>query len=606
MPRRSFPPTAITMLFLGLGLPCHAEDRTIDGTGNNATNTNQGSAGENFPRLGIAAYDDGISTPRESGLPNARTVSNGASAQSGSNLNSRGMSDYVWQWGQFIDHDITLSEEGSEDFSITVGGSDPKAPGIPMTRTQWDPSTATDAANPRQQINSITSYIDASMIYGSDPTRAAALRTGSGGRLATSAGDMLPFNTGGLDNANPHGVAEGSLYLAGDVRSNEQTGLTAMHTLFVREHNRLAAEISSNNASWTDEQIFQRARKIVGGQVQSITYNEWLPALLGSSAPDAGSFSYDSTVDPSISAEFAGALFRFGHSLVSPDLMRVHDDDFPDAIPSMSLAQSFFNPPATESFAAYEYYLKGLSCQTHQQSDARVIDELHHMLFGAPGSGGMDLAALNIQRGRDHGLADYNTTRAAYGLSPAASWSDLSSDVLVQADLQVLYSDLDDVDLWIGALVEDRLPDAAVGELLAVSIAEEFTRLAEGDAFFYLWDSDLSNHLKGNITGTTLGDVIGRNTSLTLQFNVFFVPRHELKIESLERIPGTGVRLTFMGEPGYDYQIRYGSRLDQLDNEMLATPLSTGNATYMLQCVDSTGASADRMFYQLVRTPKVY
>src|SRR5262249_12142142 len=149
-----------------------------------------------------------------------------------------------------------------------------------------DQATGTSRKNPRQQTNDITAFIDGSMIYGSDPVRAAALRSPLGhGMLNTSAGNLLPFNTGLLPNANDaHIVPDDQLFLAGDVRANENVELTALQTLFVREHNRLAAQIGAANPTWSDEQIYQAARRIVIAELQAITYNEYLPALLGSNA----------------------------------------------------------------------------------------------------------------------------------------------------------------------------------------------------------------------------------------------------------------------------------------------------------------------------------
>ena len=94
------------------------------------------------------------------------------------------------------------------------------------------------------------------------------------------------------------------LYCKGDIRANEQIGLIAMHTLFVREHNRLADLISSHYPDTDDEQIYQLARKIVSAEIQAITYKEFLPALLGPYAPDLGSYTgYDASVDPTLANE---------------------------------------------------------------------------------------------------------------------------------------------------------------------------------------------------------------------------------------------------------------------------------------------------------------
>src|SRR5207237_1083506 len=152
-------------------------------------------------------------------------------------------------------------------------------------RSTYDPATGTVPGNPRQQTNALTAWVDGSVVYGSDPARAAALRTYVGGRLKTSAGDLLPFNTDGLPNANDaHLFPDDQLFLAGDVRANENVELTSLQTLFVREHNRLAAGLAARNPDFGDEQLYQRAREMVGAEIQEITYNEFLPALLGNGA----------------------------------------------------------------------------------------------------------------------------------------------------------------------------------------------------------------------------------------------------------------------------------------------------------------------------------
>ena len=191
------------------------------------------------------AYQDGISEPAGAGRPSAREISNGVAAQTRSIPNVAKATDFVWQWGQFIDHDIDLTEgtEEPEPFNIPVPEGDPffdpNSTGtqtISLNRSAFDPSTGTDPGNPRQQINQITAFLDGSMVSGSDELRARALRTNDGtGRLKMSRKRLLPFNTEGLPNA---GGPDPSLFLAGDVRVNEQSGLTALHTLFVREHNR--------------------------------------------------------------------------------------------------------------------------------------------------------------------------------------------------------------------------------------------------------------------------------------------------------------------------------------------------------------------------------
>ena len=545
---------AVSLTCVGQASAALLEVRTIDGSGNNVVNPTWGKVDEQLLRDAPSAYDDGISEPRggdPSTMPSARAVSNAASPQIGNLFNNRQLSSMVWQWGQFVDHDIDLTENASpaEPFDINVPTGDPffdpgstGAEVIDLNRSVFDPTTGTGVGNPRQQINQISAYIDASNVYGSDAVRAAALRTGVDGKLDSqivSGEELLPFNTGGLSNA---GGPDPTLFLAGDVRANEQIGLTAMHTLFVREHNRLAEVIKANDPLLSDEDIYQKARKIVDAQIQSITYNEFLPALLGSAAGslDPSFASYDDTINAQISNEFSTATYRFGHSMLAPDLLLGTNG----AAGEVPLRDAFFDPTLLSgSPGNFDLLLQGLVSQQSQEVDTLLVDDVRNFLFGPPGSGGFDLASLNIQRGRDHGLSDYNTVRLAMGLDAATDFFDpdgaggivgITTDAALAAALDSVYgSDISEVDLWIGALAEDHLLGSSVGELLATSLVDQFTRLRDGDRFFYTFDPDLEHpdilEVLDELYGTTdisevrLSDVMLGNTNISnLQENVFF------------------------------------------------------------------------------------
>src|SRR3954468_17754992 len=296
-----------------------AEDRLYDGTGNNLANPLWGSAGSDYLREASGAhYADGISAPQVAGLPSARAVSNSLMTQGeNSVLDPRSLTAMVYTWGQFIDHDMDLRTSSAPPvaFNIPVPlgdpSFDPTASGtqvIPVSRSGIDPLTGTSAANPAQQINSITSYLDASMVYGSNSTRATWLRTLSGGLLKSTpapTGALLPKNDGTqiIDGLTGPSTST-SLFVAGDTRVNEQVGITSMQTLLMREHNRQATLLSRANPVWTDEQVYQMARKITSAEMASITYNEFLPALLGNSAMPSYS-GYNPATNPSISNAFA-------------------------------------------------------------------------------------------------------------------------------------------------------------------------------------------------------------------------------------------------------------------------------------------------------------
>ena len=489
---------------------------SIDGANRDLGNPLQNAAGQKLRRRFAAAYGDGVSSMAGIGRPSARQVSNIVHAQTQLIANDRNASDFLWQWGQFIDHDIDLTDgaDPAELASIAVPSGDvwfdPAASGIvtiTMNRSLYDAGTGLGAGNPRQQLNEITGWLDASMVYGSDATRAAALRTFSAGRLATSTGNLLPFNSGGLSNA---GGSSDQLYLAGDVRANEQIALTAMHTLFVREHNWWADRIRSEQPGLSDEQIYQRARSMVSAEIQAITYREFLPLLLGDRAlpPYRG---YNPGIDARIVNAFSTAAYRLGHSMLSPTLLRLGADLQPISDGNLALRDAFFSPQRLAE-GGIDALLRGLAVQRCQELDVYVIDDVRNFLFGAPGSGGFDLASLNIQRGRDHGLPAYAEVRAALGLGPVRRFEDINPDRRIRDRLTAAYQNPTQIDLWTGLLAEPHVNGAMVGPTLQRLIGDQFLALRDGDRFYY--EARLSRRDLDQIRATRLADIIRRNTGV--------------------------------------------------------------------------------------------
>ena len=530
---------ACTMAAVGCG-----PYRSIDGMHNNARQADHGAAHMPLQRDLVADYGDGISSMAGPSRPNPRTISNAVSAQEGSLPNAFGASDYLWQWGQFLDHDIGLTHhaEPGEPAPIPVPLGDPSFDPfftgrqvIPFSRSAHDPASGTGPDNPRQQINEISSFIDASNVYGSDPVRADALRKHDGsGELLTSAGGLLPFNTAGLPNAGGPGS---NLFLAGDLRANEQVGLTAMHTLFVREHNRLAGIIRTLMPEWSGDRVYEAARTLVGAEIQAITFREYLPALLGPSAPELTG-RYEPDLAPEISNHFSSALYRYGHSQLSPQLLRLDENGSEIAAGHLALRDAFFNPGSLIDHGI-EPVLRGLANQRAQTIDMQVIDDVRNFLFGPPGAGGFDLAALNIQRGRDHGLPSYNATRVAYGLGRADDYDDISSDPTVQVRLQNAYGagNVDDVDLWVGGLAEDPTAGSMTGPLITKALEKQFTRLRDGDRFWYR--RTLPRYLVRLVDHMTLARIIRANTTIeSIQDDVFHVPGAQRR----QNAPASGER----------------------------------------------------------------
>ena len=510
--------------------PPNSPFRSLDGWGNNLVDPSVGGAHIQLLRLADADYSDDVSSPAGDDRPSARAVSNAVSAQTESRPNDRGVSDFLWQWGQFLDHDIDLTDgvDPAEPADIVIPTGDPwfdpNGTGtllMSLNRSVYDPDTGTDADNPRQQLNEITAWIDASNVYGSDDERAQALRTLDGtGRLKNSAGNLLPFNIDGLANA---GGPSDQLFLAGDVRANEQLALTAMHTLFLREHNRQARRIARDNPNFDGNQIYQRARRLVGAQMQAITFREFLPALLGPDAirPYDG---YRDNLNAGIANLFSTAAYRFGHSTLSPTILRLDADGNEIEAGHLPLRNAFFSPQRLAAEGGLEPILRGLASQVCEAVDPLVVDDLRNFLFGPPGSGGFDLASLNIQRGRDHGLPSYTQARRAYGLEPARRWHDITPDQELRDRLRSVYDSPGDVDVWVGGLAEPPRQGAMVGELLFRVIREQFEALRDGDRYWY--ELTLSDRDRRNVEHTKLSDIIRRNTDIgdELQEDVFRVP----------------------------------------------------------------------------------
>lgn len=506
------------------------EVRTYDGSANNLSNINWGAAFEHLQRLAPNDYADRISELAGPNRVSARVVSNQVHNQDeGESIpNPFNASDFVWQWGQFIDHDLDLTDGAEESADIVIPSGDasfdPSGTGsvvIPFNRALFDPSTGTDADNPREQENEITSWIDGSMVYGSDDERAEALRdTTNRHLLATSDGNMLPFNTAGLANANP---GTDILFLAGDVRANEQLGLTVMHTLFVREHNRMAEILMDNNPTADADDVFETARRLLVGKIQYITYNEWLPALIGEDAiPDYS--GYDDNLNPTIYNEFSVAAFRLGHTLLSEDFQRLDADGNDVDGGPLPLANAFFagTVELTEE-DDLDPILRGFASQVHQKFDVKVITDLRNFLFGPPGAGGLDLASLNIQRGRDHGMPSYNALRTALGLTPRTAFAEISSDADVVASLEATYDSVDDIDLWTGGLAEDAVSGSQMGELFQTVMVRQFTEIRDADRFWY--ETYLPDTDQSIVENTSLAEIIRDNTSIRNEIadNVFIV-----------------------------------------------------------------------------------
>ncbi len=533
------------------------DNRPLDGFGINPVNPEWGAAATEFQRVTENAFADGYSEPSGADRPNPRTISNAIGEQPGFLPNEKGLSDFIWGWGQFIDHDINLNDDHPTEFlPILVPAGDfafdPDGTGtveIPMRRSLFEPGTGTEPGNLRRHVNEITAFIDGSPIYGVTEDRANWLRSFQGGKLKVSDGNLLPFNTldglesGDVDNNAPFMIFDGvffpeKFYIAGDIRANEQPTLMAFHTLWVREHNRLCDDFAIANPTWNDEELFQAARRMVGAYMQAITFEEFLPAIGIELNPYNG---FDPTVNPAIFNVFSAAAYRFGHTMVNGRVLRFQENGDTLSFGSIHLRDAFFHPEILVEQGGIEPFFRGMAVQEHQFVDPFVMNDLRNFLFGPPGAGGLDLLSINIQRARERGVADYNSIRQSFGLVPISTFEELTSDIAVRNAMESTYGDVNKIDPWIGMMCEDHLSGAIIGPSLYNIFKAQFEQLRDGDRFYYENDATLSQADKDAIKATRMSDVILRNTDIQdIQSNVFFAESRELV--AVESMPFTGIR----------------------------------------------------------------
>ncbi|PXF42141.1 Peroxinectin A [Gracilariopsis chorda] len=413
------------------------------------------------------------------GLESARVISNIVSDQSGDNPNSKRLNELFVYFGQFIDHDFAASPVSHEEEEIEVPSDDPhlRISSMEFERSMRSPITADSVVE--RPITSLSSALDLSTVYGTDPERNVFLRVSNSCFMKTSPGQLLPFNTGEFLNAPS---ASRDLYIAGDSRVNEHPVLTTMHTVFLREHNHICGMLEENVSDMSPGDMYEAARAINIAQYQKIVYEEWLPAILGRKLQRYS--GYKPNVDPTISLEFTTAGFRLGHTMVNNGVSRI--DANGNRLPLITMEEMFFRP-STLREGDIEDFIRGAAGTRAQEVDAMVVDALRNFLFSnVPEDGGIDLISLNLQRGRDHNVPRFNELRQFFLGSPARSFQEISRDRTVQRKLRDAYGSVDNVEAWPGLMAEDKSGSAGLGRTNAALWNREFTRLRDGDRFFYL------------------------------------------------------------------------------------------------------------------------
>ncbi|XP_035287438.1 thyroid peroxidase [Anguilla anguilla] len=549
--------------------------RTISGVCNNRDHPFWGAANTALARWLPPQYEDGERSPRGwhsrrlyhgFPLPPVREVSNVIMRDSGGALlEDETYSQMLVDWGQYVDHDISFTPQSANQataqpacsgtcentnlcFPIQVPRDD-RLSGqrkcLPFIRSSPACPSSTDDVNTllhklrtglaREQANGITSFLDASTVYGSSSTLERRLRdpsSQSGGLTVnphfTDHGRAhLPFVPNPPhaclpDPGGPPGE-RGECFLAGDSRVNEVLSLSALHTLWVREHNRLGHALKSLNPHWSTETTYQETRKIIGALHQIITYRDYIPKVLGPEAftQYVGTYrGYNSLVNPAVSNVFATAAFRFGHATVSPVLRRLNESfQEHDLYPSLSLHQSFFSPWRLLREGGLDPVLRGMLGKPAMAvtPDHLMTPELTQRLLVLSSPGSLDLTALNLQRGRDHGLAGYNDWRAFCGLERVETLTEIRSiisDPALVKKIMDLYGHPSNIDVWLGGLLEDHVPGGRTGPLFACLIGKQMKVLRDGDRFWWENNGVFTQAQKRELKRHSLSRVICDNSGV--------------------------------------------------------------------------------------------
>ena len=601
--------------------------RTLDGSCNNLANPDWGRTNTAYLRVAAANYADGVARPAAG--PDARYVSNRVFNDTAQNLFSEnGVTQWGFAWGQFMDHTFGLrQEDGGEDAPIRFNRNDAieefrnDLGVIPFQRTPAAPGTGTGTAV-RQQLNTVSSYIGAFNVYGPTADRLEWLREGpvdanpanNGARLLLDRGYLPRRDNRGNGATAPVMAADGRLratphraMVAGDVRANENIALTATHTLFAREHNRIVDALPRSLPATAK---FEIARRVVGAEQQYITYTEFLPALGVTLAPYRG---YKTAVNAGLSNEFAVVGYR-AHSMIHGELepiapagtytreqlaaleaqgVEVEEEDG-NTVLVVPLNLAFFNPDLLTGIGLGPV-LKGLGGEPQYKNDEQIDNQLRSVLFQIPVPGNpdcldgptlpqcfrgvVDLGAVDIVRGRDHGMPTYNNLRRAYGLAPKSSFTAVTGEstsrfptddpevdrddpindpdimdfvklfdadgneiplgseeadseavtgirrTTLAARLSALYGNVNSLDAFTGMLAEPHRAGKELGELQHAIWKKQFENLRDGDRFLYLNDPALAEIQQryGITYKRTLSQIITANTGVATQQNVFVV-----------------------------------------------------------------------------------
>ncbi|KAJ8286119.1 hypothetical protein GJAV_G00034760, partial [Gymnothorax javanicus] len=550
--------------------------RTATGICNNKKDTRLGSTNTPLVRWLPAQYQDGISLPigwdpklpvKGHLLPLVREVSNRImSVDNNDVVDDEKHTHLLTVFGQWVDHDIGFTpmspsirsfsngvncEESCQKvepcFPIEYPAGDPNLGEnqcIPFPRSAPGCGTGTSgymfgAGTVREQMNVVSSFQDMGHVYGLSNAVALDLRdlTNDGGLLRVNdrfndyGRELLPFSKmpvnmcatrNGMENTT--GLEEIPCTLSGDARVDENIFLTSIHVLTLREHNRLARALYKLNPHWSSETLYQEARKIAGAHNQVITFRDYLPLIVGpefTSQYLSNYPGYDENVDPRIANVFATAAFRFAHVTVHPIIFRL-DENYNEhpQFPNVLLHKALFAPWRIIFQGGVDPLIRGMvgSKTKLLSQDGMMPEEMRNKLFRFTRKLALDLASLNLQRGRDHGLPGYNAWRKFCGLSQPQTEEELAevmNNTVLAHKLMEMYGTPDNIDLWLGGIAEPFVYGGRVGPLFACIIARQFQKIRQGDRLWWENEGVFTSRQRAALAQASFARIICDNSGIT-------------------------------------------------------------------------------------------
>ena len=556
---------------------CSATYRSTDGTCNNEANPLQGASNTAFRRLLPAEYEDGIYIPIGANQtingdpfagpwPSPRLVSNRIIQDA--IITNPEFSMFFTVFGQAIALDYTrFGEYDTTQCALSCNNITANLPFcIPISVEANDTTYGVDGLNQgnclivrraigscmtpfnstfdeaRQQINQITHYLDASGIYGNNDEEATAVRNFTYGQLRQSArtatykGDLpiLPPDMQG-------GPTPPFFFFAGDIRVENYVHQINMYVLWYRLHNYIVGQLAEINPCWDDERLFQEGRKIVVAIWQVIIYREYLPLLFGEQFDTyIGNYTgYDDSVDATVPHSFATAAGRFGHSMFHAETSRLDSEGNMLLVGPLGLRESFFNPPEYYTGGRLDPLVRGMLQDQSRELDQFLTIVLTTQLFPLPGASlGADLAAINIQRAREHGIPPYRRWQRYCENIYSVSTSFMSS---VNDTIRAVYGEhgyTNGIDLWVGGLSEEKLPGTIFGPTFACIVGRTYSDLRDGDRFYWENPSMFTDAQRESLSQVTISKVICENSDniTNIRSNAFLLSGDPVSCSSLPSV----------------------------------------------------------------------